>query len=92
MSNTQKKTAPGRISGGGRAGRETSLCARGKQYINTESDASIYLGRELIGVLIDEPRQVAALTPGRFLIGLFPDRKAASHAIHIHHQTAAKAA
>lgn len=88
----QKKTAPGRISGSGSADRKISGCARGKDYSNIESDASIYDGRTLIGFLIDEPQQCAALTPDRFLIGLFPDRKAASHAIITHHQSAATAA
>jgi hypothetical protein len=77
----QKKTAPGRISGGGFADRKISGCARGKDYSKSESDASVYDGRTLLGFLIDEPNQCAALTPDRFLIGLFPDRRAASHAI-----------
>jgi hypothetical protein len=46
-----------------------------------DPSASVYDGRCLIGFLVDEPRQCAALTPDRFLIGLYPDRKAATHAI-----------
>lgn len=90
-STAQKKTAPGRISGGGFADRETSG-ARPKVYTNSESDATVYDGRLLIGYLIDEPKQVAALTPRRLLIGLYPDRKSACHAIFVHHQTDLRAA
>lgn len=92
MSTSQKKTAPGRTSRGGVADLSISGCAREQDYSNTESDASVYDGRTLIGLLIDEPNQCAALSPDRFLIGLFPDRKAACHAIILHHRTAPKAA
>ncbi|MBR0945963.1 hypothetical protein [Bradyrhizobium liaoningense] len=51
------------------------------QFANRDPDASVYDGRNLLGYLIDEPSQCAALTVDRFLIGLFPDRKAAAHAI-----------
>jgi hypothetical protein len=92
MSTSQKKTAPGRTSRGGVADLTISRCAREQDYSNTESDASVYDGRTLIGLLIDEPKQCAALSPDRFLIGLFPDRKSATHAIQIHHQTVSAAA
>lgn len=51
------------------------------QFANRDPDASVYDGRNLLGYLVDEPRQCAALTADRLLIGLYPDRKAATHAI-----------
>ncbi|MDI4231432.1 hypothetical protein OZ411_01215 [Bradyrhizobium sp. Arg237L] len=89
---TKKKTAPGRISGGGLADPKTSGCARAKDYTTAESEASVCDGQRLLGFLVDEPRQVAALTSDRMLIGLFPDRRAATRAIQTHHQTARRAA
>lgn len=56
---------------------------------NCEADATVYDGQLVRGFLIDEPRQCAALTPDRFLIGLFPDRKAATQAIFTNRGSAA---
>jgi hypothetical protein len=40
-------------------------------------------GPTLIGYVVDEPFLVAALSASRFLIGLFPDRNEATHAIFL---------
>jgi hypothetical protein len=45
-----------------------------------------------IGVLIDAPDQGVAITSEQALIGLYPNRKAVTHSIFVHPQTAAKAA
>ncbi|KIZ41443.1 MULTISPECIES: hypothetical protein [Rhodopseudomonas] len=67
----------------GVSGRLPKRCPvrKAKAYSDQDPDASVYDGRTLLGFLVDERSQCAALTPDRFLIGLYPDRKAATHAI-----------
>jgi hypothetical protein len=60
------------------------MTSRREPYANRDPSASIYSGRTLLGFVIDEPGQCAALAPERALIGLFPDRKAATLAILLH--------
>jgi hypothetical protein len=50
-------------------------------YSRIDASASVTIGRELLGFLVDGDRQCVALTPGREFIGIFPDRKAAILAI-----------
>jgi hypothetical protein len=50
---------------------------------DNDLSASVFDGRTLLGYVIDELTQIAALTPERGLIGLFPDRNSAQHAILI---------
>jgi hypothetical protein len=60
------------------------MTSRRNPYANRDPSASIYSGGNLLGFVIDDPTGCAALTPERMLIGLFPDRKAATLAILIH--------
>ena len=83
----EKQNAPGRITGSVSTG-----CAQVIDYANVGLSARIYSGRTLIGYLFDEGRQYAALTIDRALIGLYPSRKAARHAVRLHHQETSRAA
>jgi len=64
--------------------RKSRAAGRPAQFADRDPDASVYDGRTLLGFLVDEPTQCAALDSSRFLIGLFPDRKAANPR---HHQS-----
>jgi len=77
MRNPQKQTALGRNTESG----SRSPSARSDHYTTAGISASIYSGRTLLGFVIDEPGHTVALTPSRELIGLFPDRRAATLAI-----------
>jgi hypothetical protein len=52
-------------------------------YSDIDPSASVTVGRETIGYLIDEPGQCVALSIDRTLIGTFPNRIAAMAAIKI---------
>jgi hypothetical protein len=53
-----------------------------RRYLSCTPSASVTNGRTLLGFLIDQDHHhVAALTPGRELIGVFADRSAARQAI-----------
>jgi hypothetical protein len=87
MCNPKKQNAPGRITGS-----VSTNCAQEVDYSKIAPDASVCHGRTLLGYLVDEGRQCAALTPERALIGMCADRQAAVHAIRLHHQEASQAA
>jgi hypothetical protein len=63
-----------------------------RQTSETDTDASVYDGHTLLGFLVDEPTQCAARDARRFLIGLFPDRTAATHAVVNHARRASQTA
>lgn len=79
MRSPGKQTALGRDTEGG----SRSLSAHAHNYTRSVPSASVYSGRTLLGFVVAGD-QCAALTPGRELIGLFPNRKAATYAILIH--------
>ena len=81
----EKQNAPGRITGS-----VSTNCAQQVDYSKIAPDASVCRGRKLLGYLVDEGRQCAALTPERALIGVCANREAAICAIRLHHQEASR--
>jgi hypothetical protein len=62
--------------------KQTAPSTHARDYSRTSPSASVYLGRQLLGFLIDTDRRcVAALDADRGFIGVFPDHKSASLAI-----------
>jgi hypothetical protein len=59
-------------------------------YSKSDPSATVCVGRTTIGYLIDGDRECTALTPGRELIGIFPDRKSATYAVLIHPRRASQ--
>jgi hypothetical protein len=55
-----------------------------RDYSHCDLSATVTIGRELLGHVIDGDRHVIALTPGREYIGTFPNRKSAVLAILMH--------
>jgi hypothetical protein len=53
-------------------------------YSSIDPSATVTIGRELLGHLVDGDRQCVALTPAREFIGIFPSRKSAVLAILLH--------
>lgn len=81
-----KQHPPGRITG-----RVSNKCARPIDYTFHPS-ASVCSGRTLLGLLVAEGRQCAALITERALICGSADREVGSHAVHFHHQEALRVA
>jgi hypothetical protein len=82
----ENQNALGRITGS-----VSTNCAQQVDYSKVVPDASVCSGRTLLGFLVDLGRQCAALTPDRALIGVYADREAARHALHVHLQEASQA-
>jgi hypothetical protein len=79
----ENQNAPGRITRS-----VLTSCAQSIDYTTIEPDASVCDGRTLLGFLVKEGRQCAALTPERALLGVYASREAAILAIRSHHREA----